>query len=55
MTVPHREDLDALTVRLNARSIPFSSDGRSVTAADPWGTRITVALPDVTTEEMLNR
>ena len=55
VTVPGRDDLDALTARLRARGIRFDADGRSVRVDDPWGTRVTVALPDVTTEEMLSR
>jgi catechol 2,3-dioxygenase len=55
VTVPHRDDLDSLRLRLTSRSIQFSGDGRTVTVADPWGTRVTVALPDITTEELLAR
>jgi catechol 2,3-dioxygenase len=55
ITASSTHDLEALRSRLTARSIPFGSDGRSVTVADPWGTRITVALPDLTTEELLAR
>jgi catechol 2,3-dioxygenase len=55
VTVPHTEDLDALRARLQARSIPSSTDGRSVTVADPWGTRVTVAVSGATTEEVLAR
>jgi catechol 2,3-dioxygenase len=55
VTVPARDDLDSLEARLTALTIPFAHDGRSVTVADPWGTRISVALPDVTTEELLSR
>ncbi|MCU1639321.1 MAG: Glyoxalase [Microbacteriaceae bacterium] len=50
---PH--DLEALQGRLKNRSIPFEADGRSVAVTDPWGTRITVALSDLTTEEFLAR
>jgi catechol 2,3-dioxygenase len=55
VTVPSLDELDALTARLTARSIPFSHDGRAVTVSDPWGTRVTVALPDVSTDEVLAR
>jgi catechol 2,3-dioxygenase len=55
VTVPSLVDLDALRARLNARSIPFNADGRSVTVTDPWNTRVTVALPDLTTEELMAR
>jgi catechol 2,3-dioxygenase len=55
VTVPAAADLSALTARLRSKSIPFASNGRSVTLADPWGTAVTVALPDLTTEELLAR
>ncbi|RWZ50078.1 VOC family protein [Labedella phragmitis] len=55
ITVPARQELEALEGRLAFRSVPFSSDGRSVVVTDPWGTRVTIALPDVTTEEVLAR
>jgi catechol 2,3-dioxygenase len=55
VTVPAVADLDALTARLRARSIPFDSDGRSVSVIDPWLTTVTVALPDLTTEELIAR
>lgn len=55
VTVPEVADLDALTARLRARSVPFAGDGRSVRVEDPWGTRVTVSLPDLTTEELLAR
>jgi len=55
VTVPAPADLDALAARLAARSLPFASDGRSVITTDPWGTQITVALPDLSTDELLAR
>ncbi|KFF59091.1 glyoxalase [Cryobacterium sp. MLB-32] len=55
VTVPGTVDLDSLMVRLRARSIPFGHDGRSVTVTDPWGTQVTVALPDLSTEELIAR
>lgn len=55
VTVPGREDLDALVARLRARGLPFADDGRSVAVADPWGTHVTVALPDLSTDELLSR
>ncbi|WP_200847196.1 VOC family protein [Microbacterium sp. 18062] len=55
LTVPARADLDALADRLRARGIDFGDDGRTVTTADPWGTRVTVALPGTTTDELLER
>lgn len=55
VTVPDAADLEALTARLRVRSIPFAGDGRSVTVADPWGTQVTVALPDASTDEVIAR
>jgi catechol 2,3-dioxygenase len=55
VTVPGRDDLDALAARLQARGMQFADDGRSIAVADPWGTHVTVALPDLSTEELLAR
>jgi len=46
VTVPTREDLDALAARLRARDLQFADDGRAITVQDPWDTRVTVALPE---------
>lgn len=55
VTVPTAADLESLEARLRVRSIPFRADGRSVAVSDPWGTAVTVSLPDITTEELLAR
>lgn len=55
VTVPGRDDLDALAARLRGRGLPFSDDGRAIALADPWGTHVTVGLPDVSTDELLAR
>jgi catechol 2,3-dioxygenase len=55
VTVPGRDELDALAARLQARGLQFADDGRSIAVADPWGTHVTVALPDLSTEELLAR
>jgi catechol 2,3-dioxygenase len=55
ITVPGREDLDALTARLRAASLPFADDGRSVTVADPWDTQVTVSVPGTSVEDLLAR
>lgn len=55
VTVPGRSDLDALVARLRTRRLEFADDGRSVVVADPWGTQVTVALPDLSTDELLAR
>ena len=54
VTVPGRDDLDALAARLTARSIQFADDGRSITTADPWQTEVRVALPNPTVDEALH-
>ena len=55
ITLPGRADLDALTDRLTARGIAFADDGRAIVVRDPWGTQVTLALPGVTSEELLER
>ncbi|GAA1001694.1 VOC family protein [Subtercola frigoramans] len=55
ITVPTADDLEAVAGRLRARSIAFAGDGRSVAVDDPWGTRVTLSLPDLSTEELLSR
>ena len=55
VTVPTAEGLDALATRLRARGLDFRADGRSIAVADPWGTHVTVGLPDLTTDELLAR
>lgn len=55
VTATTPQELEALRVRLRKRRIPFASDGRSVSITDPWGTSVTVALPDLSTEEFLQR
>ncbi|MFD1714491.1 VOC family protein [Amnibacterium flavum] len=55
ITVPSPADLEGLSARMRARAIPFDGDGRSVTVVDPWGTHVTVALPDLSTDELLAR
>ncbi|WP_342779667.1 VOC family protein [Nesterenkonia populi] len=53
VTVPRDEDIAALEARLAAHSIDFTTDGRSVSAQDPWGTRVTVSVSDLSTDELL--
>ena len=55
ITVPGRDDLDALVARLRARNLQHADDGRSVVVHDPWGTRVTLAVPGTTTDELLAR
>ncbi|GAA1917948.1 VOC family protein [Microbacterium aoyamense] len=53
ISVPNREDLDALTVRLRDEKVPFASDGRTVRVNDPWGTQVSVSTAGLTTDELL--
>ena len=55
VTVPGREDLDALAARLTGRGLQFADDGRSISVQDPWDTRVTVSLPDTAADELLER
>ncbi|MGB3731557.1 VOC family protein [Microbacterium sp.] len=55
ITVPSRDDLDALAARLTHRKLQFSDDGRAISLDDPWGTHVTVALPGGGVEEVLAR
>ncbi|OMH26674.1 glyoxalase [Tersicoccus phoenicis] len=55
VTVPGREDLEALAARLTTKQVPFADTGASVVVHDPWGTQVTVALPHTTTEDLLLR
>ena len=55
ITLPGREDLDAVAARLRARGIPFADTGVTIEAADPWGTPVTLALPGAGAEELLAR
>jgi catechol 2,3-dioxygenase len=55
ITVPTRDDLDALAARLTARKLAFADDGRSIVVSDPWNTQVTVALPGADVDEVLAR
>ncbi|WP_245858833.1 VOC family protein [Luteimicrobium subarcticum] len=55
VTVPGRDDLDALAARLTARGVAFTDDGRAVTTRDPWDTQVTVSLPGSSVEDVLAR
>lgn len=55
ITVPGRDDLDALIARLREHRLPFADDGRSVIVSDPWGTQVTLALPGADVDEVLAR
>lgn len=53
VTVPAREDLDALVARLKDKGVGYADTGRSVSAKDPWGTQVTVSLPGTGVEDLL--
>ena len=53
VSVPAREDLDALIARLRAQNVPFADDGRAIRVNDPWGTQVSVAVAGTTTDELL--
>ncbi len=55
ITVPARDDLDALAARLTHHKLPFADDGRSIVVADPWDTQVTVALPGAGADDLLAR
>jgi catechol 2,3-dioxygenase len=55
IAVPDRAALDAVVARLLAADVPFDDDGVTVTASDPWGTRVSVTREATTTEALLAR
>lgn len=55
ITVPGRDDLDALGQRLRRHSLDFADDGRSLRLTDPWGTQVTVAAGASALDEVLER
>ena len=40
--VPTRDDVAALAERVRAAGLSHGDDGRTLTVADPWGTRVRV-------------
>ena len=55
ITVPGRDDLDALAARLRHHGLPHADDGRSIVVADPWDTQVTVSLPGADVDDVLSR
>ncbi|MCB0887481.1 MAG: hypothetical protein KDB41_12030, partial [Propionibacteriaceae bacterium] len=55
ITLPAREDLDALAARLRRRGLDFADDGASIALDDPWGTRVTLSLPGSSAADLLSR
>lgn len=54
VSVPTRDDLDALTSRLRTANVSFADDGRAVRVNDPWGTEVTIAVAGGTADELLD-
>lgn len=55
ITVPTRDDLDAITARLRARDWAHHDTGRTIEMADPWNTHVTISLTGTTADELLAR
>ncbi|MBL3700754.1 VOC family protein [Leucobacter luti] len=55
ITLPGREDLDAVAARLRGRGIAFADDGNTIAVDDPWGTSVSLSLPAASGEELLAR
>lgn len=55
ITVPTRDDLDALAARLTHHKLAFADDGRRIVLSDPWETQVTVALPGDGVDDILAR
>ncbi len=55
ITVPTRDDLDALAARLTHHKLAFADDGRRIVLSDPWDTQVTVALPGDGVDDILAR
>lgn len=53
ITVPGREDLDALIARLRRHGLAFADESHRVVVSDPWGTQVSIAVPGTTTEQLL--
>ncbi|MBK7820938.1 MAG: VOC family protein [Tessaracoccus sp.] len=55
VTLPTREDLDALATRLRDQGLDFADDGSSIAVDDPWGTRVTLSLPGSAAADLLTK
>ncbi len=55
ITVPTRDDLDAVAARLRARGWSHRDTGRSLEVTDPWNTHVTLSLPGTSVDELLAR
>ncbi len=55
LTVPARDDLDALAARLRHHRLPFADRGNEIVVSDPWDTQVTVALPAAGVDDVLSR
>lgn len=55
IVVPGREDLDAVAARLRTQHIQFADKGNEIVVNDPWGTQVTLSLPNATAADLLAR
>lgn len=55
VTVPGRDDLDALVARLQCKRVRFQDHGHRVATTDPWGTQVSVGLPGTRAADLIAR
>jgi catechol 2,3-dioxygenase len=55
ITATDASELEATAARLRAKGIDFSSDGRTLEVTDPWGTQVTLSVPNLSADEVLAR
>lgn len=55
ITVPDREDLDALTERMRSHGVQFADEGAFVRLRDPWNTQVTVSRPGADADAVIAR
>lgn len=55
ITVPGRDDLDALVARLKNKKVSYTDNGTSVLTVDPWNTQVSISLPGISADELLSR
>lgn len=54
ITLPTRDDLDGVAGRLKAKGVAYADTGRALVTQDPWGTQVTIAIPNRDAEELLD-
>ena len=55
ITVPAREDLDALVARMQQHGLQYQDESDFVRLRDPWNTQVTVSVPGGDAETLLQR